>query len=129
MPYLPLGAVAGITNATVPASHATFSFTLSGCTGPATTAAAYFSGGNINQNGRLSVPAGGATNVEVALLDEATNTTLNLAAGSGAQGATKVTINSSGATVLTYGAMYYIGAAAPTAGAINPQVYYAIDYR
>jgi len=131
-------AVATMASSGLTGAPATFSFTLSGCTGSAAQAVAYFydptPGTNINAAGRLKnvssppAPTVPATGVDVALMDAAApSTPLNLNGGHFAQGANLINFSGGGAT-LNYLAQYF-ATSAPSAGPVQAVVSYAIDYR
>ncbi|MHA6313535.1 fimbrial protein (plasmid) [Pantoea sp. S-LA4] len=102
-----------------------FTIDLSDCSTQTGDVYAYFEqGSNVNANGRLN-NTGTAENVELQLLDNASNA---LNAGSTAQTTSPVTATlAAGAATLTYAAEYFATAAA-TSGTVASSVTYSINY-
>lgn len=113
------GAVAGQTG---------FNVTLSACTGTSTKAAAFFEAGAgvdpLTQNLKVS---GGATNVQLQLVDATNGNVIKAGDFSQATLTTKVTKNATGNTILPY-AVQYISTGVATAGLVNSTVTYSITY-
>lgn len=119
------------------AGNTPFSMTLSGCpTSPSgEQVAAYFSGSNVNAaDGYLTntTTTGGATNVEIQLLN-GSGSSIDLSKPSAyAQGSSYATINTSGAANLSYEAQYIVPTGATggaTAGKVTTTVDYTLVYR
>jgi len=90
------------------------------------TVTPYWSGSNINANGRLN-NTGTATNVNLQLLNSDDSTAITLNGAEGSQGTTGVAVNS-GAATMTYYARYYATGAA-TAGLVSSTVNYTLIYQ
>jgi major type 1 subunit fimbrin (pilin) len=86
----------------------------------------YWSGTNVNSNGRLN-NTGTATNVDLQLLNQNDSTPIALNAPEGGQGTTGATV-ASGAATMTYYARYYATGAA-TAGPVTSTVNYTLIYQ
>lgn len=111
------------------AGNKQFSIALSGC-GSLTKATTYFEvGPNIDATtGYLKNTAvGGATNVQVRLLNDDMSTEIKLNQASGAQASKQFTITS-GAATLNYFAQYYATGVA-TAGPVATSVQYTMQYQ
>jgi len=115
-----VGAVAGRTP---------FSIALSACTGQ-TKATTYFEPGlTTSTDGNLKVATGGATGVELQLLNnDATDSVINVANAYGAQNSGQITLTT-GAGTLNYYVQYYATSATVTAGAANSSVQFTMIYQ
>lgn len=91
------------------------------------TVTPFWSGANINANGRLNNTTGTATNVNVQLMNGDDATAINLSGAEGNQGTTGVAV-ASGAATMTYYARYYATGAA-TAGSVTSSVNYTLIYQ
>lgn len=90
------------------------------------TVTPYWSGTNINGNGRLS-STGTATKVDLQLLNNDDSTAIALNGAEGSQGTAGVAV-ASGAATMTYYARYYATGAA-TAGTVSSTVNYTLIYQ
>ena len=90
------------------------------------TALPYWSGANVNSNGRLH-NTGTATNVDLQLLNQDDTTPITLNAPEGVQGTTGTKV-AGGAATMTYYARYYATGAA-TAGPVTSTVDYTLIYQ
>lgn len=90
------------------------------------TVTPYWSGTNINGNGRLT-STGTATNVDLQLMNGNDTTAITLNGAEGGQGTTGTTV-ASGAATMTYYARYYATGAA-TAGTVSSTVNYTLIYQ
>ena len=127
---LPTVAATSLAAANATAGTTQFSIKLTGCSGPATQAAAWFeSGSNVNPaTGRL-INTGTAGNVDVALYNLGSVTPIAVGQGSGAIGSSGAAFSlSSGAATLNYQAKYYATGTA-TAGTVVATVNYTIQYQ
>ncbi|GGP25095.1 fimbrial protein [Silvimonas amylolytica] len=84
-------------------------------------------GSNTLANGHLKNATGTATNVDVQLLDTA-GTAIDVSKTSGAQGATPMATDATGAVNLVYGARY-IATGAATSGTVVTDVTYTMTYQ
>lgn len=90
------------------------------------TVTPFWSGTNINSNGRLK-NTGTATNVDLQLLNSDDSTAITLNGPEGGQGTTGTAV-ASGAATMTYYARYYATGAA-TAGPVSSTVNYTLIYQ
>jgi len=90
------------------------------------TVTPYWSGTNVNANGRLT-STGTATLVNLQLLNSDDTTAINLSGAEGSQATTGATVASQAAT-MTYYARYYATGAA-TAGTVTSTVNYTLIYQ
>ncbi|MCD9085425.1 fimbrial protein [Stenotrophomonas sp. SY1] len=107
------------------AGRTPFKIEVSGCTPDTGSISAFFEAdAQVNSQGRLDIDAGGAKNVEVALLNDSHNEIMLGASGN--QGSQKVSL-AGGSAVLNYYAQYYsLGGA--EAGAVATRVRYTMSY-
>jgi major type 1 subunit fimbrin (pilin) len=116
------GATAGTSNPT------DLAFTLSGCSGAATKAIANFENGTtVDQTTGNLINSGTATNVQVQLLN-ASMKPINITTNSNNQLATDGVAITGGAASPKYFARYYATGKA-TAGTVNTQVQYTMQYQ
>jgi len=99
---------------------------LTNCTAGSKVRAYFESGVTTKSMGRLAVDPGGASNVDLQLLNESFGP-LIAGAAVGAQNTGIVTVPASGNVDLTYHAEYFATGAA-TAGAVKSRVMYSISY-
>ncbi|CAE6868896.1 Major fimbrial subunit SMF-1 [Paraburkholderia nemoris] len=113
------GATAGLTP---------FSIALTACSGGTGNATAYLEPGPTvdTATGQLIVAAGGATNVEIGLLNSK-NQPIVAGAATGSQNTDLVSIASGSATLNMYA--QYVAMGAATAGAANSTIQYTISYQ
>lgn len=117
-------AAAGQTASTTP-----FTIALTSCTPASGNVHAYFEPGpTVNTaTGNLFLNAGGATNVEIRLLN-GDYSVIKLGAADASQNSQSVAISATGAATLKYNAQYYATGAA-TAGAATSSVMYSLVYQ
>ncbi|MET3228981.1 UNVERIFIED_ORG: major type 1 subunit fimbrin (pilin) [Burkholderia sp. 1263] len=123
-----LPAVAATTLATAGSSagRTPFDIQLSACDQDISVAAVFEPGATVNPaTGRLIVDAGGATNVEIGLLNNDFGH-IQLGAAESAQGSQRVDITDGAATLQYYAQYESLGGA--TAGAANSRVQYTLSY-
>lgn len=112
------GAVAGRTP---------FKIEVSGCTPDTGKISAFFEAdAQVNSQGRLDIDAGGAKNVQVALLNDS-HDLIKVGAAAVDQNSQKVNL-SSGAATLNYYAQYEATVGAAEAGAVATRVRYTMSY-
>ncbi|MBY8610509.1 type 1 fimbrial protein [Burkholderia arboris] len=123
-------ATSGATVGTTP-----FSIALTGCTpttgaGAVKSVHAYFETGPTidSTTGNLILATGGATNVEIQLLNGADQSAIKLGQVDASQNSKAVNVSAAGAATLQFYAQYYATGAA-TAGAANSSVMYTIAYQ
>lgn len=122
---LPKVSASALTTAGSWAGRTPFQIKLTGCS-PDQKVSTYFEQGpTVNSDGRLMVDAGGATNVELGLLND---TLGNIAAGAASQNSQLVQITSGNAN-LNYYVEYYSPNGGATAGAANSRVQYTMTYQ
>ncbi|MDR6491716.1 fimbrial protein [Paraburkholderia sp. 22099] len=123
-----LPAVAATTLATAGSSagRTPFDIQLSACDQDISVAAVFEPGATVNPaTGRLIVDAGGATNVEIGLLNNDFGH-IQLGAAESAQGSQRVDITDGAATLQYYAQYESLGGA--TAGPANSRVQYTLSY-
>ncbi|MXN80190.1 type 1 fimbrial protein [Burkholderia sp. 4701] len=119
-------AAAGQTANTTP-----FNISLTACTPASGNVHAYFEPGpTVNTaTGNLLLAPGGATNVEIRLLNKDANySPIKLGAADASQNSKSVAISAAGTALLEYYAQYYATGAA-TAGAATSSVMYSLVYQ
>jgi major type 1 subunit fimbrin (pilin) len=112
------------------AGDTSFALTVSGCTGPTTTATTYFEAGpTINTaSGRLlNTAAGGPANIELELLN-GNSTTINLAGTTGTQGVSAAAVSSGSATANFIVRYFHTDTNAVAAGSVTSAVTYSMVY-
>ncbi|WP_266183687.1 fimbrial protein [Dyella humicola] len=128
---LPLVLAPVLATAGATAGKTGFNLVVANCDSSLSTVQTYFSGGNIDAaTGNLNNPAGGATNVQVQLLNSSSTVMPLNGANATAQQSPVVTLTTSGTTkgaTLSYFAQY-ISKGAATAGAVNPTVQFTMIY-
>ncbi|KVN39766.1 fimbrial protein [Burkholderia pyrrocinia] len=107
-----------------------FNIALTACTPASGNVHAYFEPGpKVNTaTGNLFLDAGGATNVEIRLLNAGDFSPIKLGAADASQNSQSVAISAAGTATLKYYAQYYATGAA-TAGAANSSVMYSLVYQ
>lgn len=105
---------------------------LTNCTGPATSAAAFFESGStvdlVSGNLKTATGAGAADNVQLQLVDGSTGTAIQAGNVSQHAATTKIALDASGNAKLPYAVQYY-ATGATTAGTVNSSVTYSINYQ
>jgi len=126
---LPTVATTSLVSVGAVAGRTPFSIALTACTGQ-TKATTYFEPGlTTSTDGNLKIASGGASGVELQLLNnDATNSVINVANAYGAQNSNQITLTS-GAGTLNYYVQYYATSAAVTAGAANSSVQFTMVYQ
>jgi major type 1 subunit fimbrin (pilin) len=126
---LPTVASTSLASVAATGGRTPFSIALSACTGQ-TKATTYFEPGlTTSADGNLKVATGGATNVELQLLNnDSTNSVINVAAASAAQNSAQLTLTA-GAGTLNYYVQYYATAIPVGAGAANSSVQFSMIYQ
>lgn len=116
------------------AGRTPFAITLTDCT-PATaghTVATYFEPGNTVDpvTGQLIVDAGGATNVQLRLLNSGDYSKIVAGAADGSQNSAAVSLDANGNATLNYFVEYaQNGASGATPGKANSRVFYTLSYQ
>ncbi|MBN3817326.1 type 1 fimbrial protein [Paraburkholderia sp. Se-20369] len=107
-----------------------FSIALTKCNPASGTVHAYFEPGPTvdTATGNLQLTAGGATNVEIQLLNKKDFSPIKLGAADASQNSQTATIDATGSATLGYYAQYYATGAA-TAGAATSSVMYSLIYQ
>ncbi|MBO9537917.1 fimbrial protein [Herbaspirillum sp.] len=104
---------------------------LRNCTGPATSAAAFFESGSTVDltSGNLNTTTGTGTarNVQLQLVDASNGAVIRAGNVSQNTGTTKVALDASGNASLPYAVQYY-ATGVTTAGTVNSSVTYSINY-
>jgi len=126
---LPTVATTSLVSVGAVAGRTPFSIALTACTGQ-TKATTYFEPGlTTSTDGNLKIATGGATGVELQLLNnDATDSVINVANAYGAQNSDQLTL-AAGAGTLNYYVQYYATSAAVTAGAANSSVQFTMIYQ
>ncbi|WP_159878848.1 fimbrial protein [Aquitalea denitrificans] len=127
---MPMVSAKSLATAGATAGATQFTIALTGCSGAATQAAAWFeSGTNVDPaTGRL-INTGTATNVDVALYNIGNNTPIAVGQGNGTIGSSGSAVNiANNAATLNFNARYYAKGAA-TAGSVVATVNYTIQYQ
>ncbi|WP_329742282.1 fimbrial protein [Dyella sp. A6] len=111
------------------AGDTAFNISVSGCDKNLSNVTTYWSGTNVNTNGRLTNLAS-SNNVDVQLLNsgDTSSDVINLNGAQGSQNSKTVNLDSTGAATLNYYARYYATAAA-TSGKVNTSVSFTMVYQ
>ena len=113
------------------AGQKNFVIGLKNCTGPATSAAAFFENGATvdlaSGNLKTTTGTGQATNVQLQLVDGSNGAVINAGNTNQNTRTTKVALDASGNANLPYAVQYY-ATGATTAGEANSSVTYSINY-
>ncbi|WP_020202775.1 MULTISPECIES: fimbrial protein [Cupriavidus] len=111
------------------AGRTPFSITLSGCQGGSATkvSTSFEAGPTVNSTGRLTVDAGGASGVEIRLLN-ATQGVINAGTALTGQNSPAVNIVGNGATLNYFAEYFATGTGTVTSGAANSRVRYSLVY-
>jgi len=129
---LPAVSVASLTVAGQVSGATSFNIELSNCSRVGGTAAAFFeAGGSVDQfTGNLNNTAGvgGATNVQLQLLDSQTGSQIQAGNSSQISATTRNFISGGGPTIMPYAVQYY-ALGATTAGPVTSSVTYSINYQ
>lgn len=129
---LPTVSTSQLTAAGQRAGTTGFNIQLTNCVGAATTAAAFFEAGSTVDpvSGNLRNTTGGATNVQLQLIDSGSATGAVIQAGNTNQRTqtTRNTIDASGAANMPY-AVQYFATGATTPGTVVSSVTYSVDYQ
>jgi len=127
LPTVSTGALTAAGNTT---GQTGFQISLSNCTGPAKSAAAFFENGPTVDvaSGNLNTQAGGAANVQLQLLDASNGNVIKAGDMLQTLATTKVNLDASGNAKLPYAVQYY-ATGATTAGTVNSSVTYSVNYQ
>lgn len=132
---LPTVSASSLATAGATAGATPFNIALTACTPTTGTNAvkavhAYFEAGPTidTTTGNLILASGGATNVEIQLLNAADQSAVKLGQADASQNSKPVNVSAGGAATLQFYAQYYATGAA-TAGAANSSVMYTIAYQ
>ncbi|MGZ2749395.1 fimbrial protein [Burkholderia stagnalis] len=128
---LPNVSTSALSIAGQPAGRTYFSISLTSCTPQSGNVHAYFEPGpTVNTaTGNLILNAGGATNVEIGLLNKDANyTAIKLGAADASQNSKSAPISATGTALLEYYAQY-VSTGAATAGAATSSVMYSLVYQ
>ncbi|WP_233635337.1 fimbrial protein [Burkholderia gladioli] len=132
---LPTVSASSLATAGATAGATPFNIALTACTPTTGTNAvkavhAYFEAGPTidTTTGNLILASGGATNVEIQLLNAADQSAVKLGQADASQNSKPVNVSTGGAATLQFYAQYYATGAA-TAGAANSSVMYTIAYQ
>lgn len=127
---LPTVSTSTLASAGNTAGRTPFNIALTACTPKSGNVHTFFEAGpTINPStGNLVVASGGASNVEIQLLNVSDQSAIKLGSADASQNSKAVAINSSGAATLQYYAQYYATGSA-TAGAANSSVMYTLSYQ
>jgi major type 1 subunit fimbrin (pilin) len=126
---LPTVSTGKLANAGETTGQTGFIIGLKNCTGPATSAAAFFESGSTVDlpSGNLKT-TGTATNVQLQLVDASTGTAIQAGNVSQHAGTTKIALDATGNANLPY-AVQYFATGATGAGTVNSSVTYSINYQ
>lgn len=108
------------------AGRTPFQIDVTGCSVETQVSTFFEPGPTISAAGNLVVDAGGATNVELQLLNDAF-APMNLQGAVGAQNSQKVSLSAGAATLKYY--VQYLATGAATEGAANSRVQYTMQYQ
>jgi major type 1 subunit fimbrin (pilin) len=113
-----------------PAGATPFTIALTACTPASGNVHTFFEPGPTvdTATGNLIIATGGATNVEIGLLNGSDSTPIKLGAADASQNSKSVAIGTDGTATLPYIAEY-IATGAATAGAANTSVMYTLIYQ
>ncbi|GAB1845668.1 fimbrial protein [Achromobacter xylosoxidans] len=129
---LPTVSTGRLANAGETTGQTGFIIGLKNCTGPATSAAAFFESGATvdlpSGNLRTTTGTGAATNVQLQLVDASNGSVIRAGNVSQNTGTTKIALDATGNANLPYAVQYY-ATGATTAGTVNSSVTYSINYQ
>lgn len=125
---LPKVSASSLATAGNTAGRTPFTIALTSCSPTTGTVHTYFEAGPTTDtaSGRLIVDAGGASNVQISLLNGADQSAIKAGSPNATQNSKPVGINSGAATLQYYAEYYATGKA--TAGAANTRVMYTLAY-
>lgn len=129
---LPTVSTGKLANAGETTGQTGFIIGLKNCTGPATSAAAFFESGStvdlVSGNLKTATGAGAATNVQLQLVDGSNGNVIQAGNTSQVSGTTKIALDATGNANLPYAVQYY-ATGATTAGTVTSSVTYSINYQ
>ncbi|KAA1012039.1 type 1 fimbrial protein [Paraburkholderia panacisoli] len=125
---LPNVSVSALTPVGQPAGRTPFNIMLTGCTPNTGNVHTYFEAGPTTDatTGNLVLNAGGATNVEIGLLNGSDFSPIKVGFADASQNSQSVVISGGTATLPYYA--QYVSTGVPTAGAANSSVMYTLAY-
>jgi major type 1 subunit fimbrin (pilin) len=126
---LPTVSVSSLTPGGAPAGRTPFNISLSGCTPNSGNVHTYFEAGPTTDatTGNLVLNAGGATNVEIGLLNGSDFSPIKAGFADASQNSQSVAITNGTATLPYYAE--YVATGVPSAGAANSSVMYTLAYQ